>query len=441
VTADSRDGAVRRLEVKSLTRVEGEGRLRVRVADGRIEIAEFSIYEPPRFFEKLVCGREIREVPDIVARICGICPVAYQLTACHALERALGIEVTPPIRMLRRLLGCGEWIQSHALHVHLLHAPDFLGCESGFTLAERRPALVESGMRLKAIGSRLIEVLGGRAVHPINVAVGGFHRPPSTAAARELLPDLEWGLGRCLDLIAEVSRFEFPAFTHEYHCVAVSHPSEYPLNEGRIVSSSGLDVDAGEFPEHVSERQVPWSTALHCVLMPAGRPYLVGPLARLNLCHDRLPPAARAAAEGCGHPLPLTNPFMSIVARCVELAAAFEEAAAIVRSLPADVGPCRIGWSPRAGVGCHATEAPRGLLWHRYEIGADGLVKAAAIVPPTSQNQAQIEADLRDLLPPLLAADDAALTLACERLIRSYDPCISCATHFLRLVVERAGNT
>lgn len=441
MTADSRDGAVRRLEVKSLTRVEGEGRLRVRVADGRIEIAEFSIYEPPRFFEKLVCGREIREVPDIVARICGICPVAYQLTACHALERALGIEVTPPIRMLRRLLGCGEWIQSHALHVHLLHAPDFLGCESGFTLAERRPALVESGMRLKAIGSRLIEVLGGRAVHPINVAVGGFHRPPSTAAARELLPDLEWGLGRCLDLIAEVSRFEFPAFTHEYHCVAVSHPSEYPLNEGRIVSSSGLDVDAGEFPEHVSERQVPWSTALHCVLMPAGRPYLVGPLARLNLCHDRLPPAARAAAEGCGHPLPLTNPFMSIVARCVELAAAFEEAAAIVRSLPADVGPCRIGWSPRAGVGCHATEAPRGLLWHRYEIGADGLVKAAAIVPPTSQNQAEIEGDLRSLLPPLLAADDATLTQACERLIRSYDPCISCATHFLRLVVDRAGNT
>ncbi len=441
MTADSRDGTVRRLDVKSLTRVEGEGRLRVRVADGRIQIAEFSIYEPPRFFEKLVCGREIHEVPDIVARICGICPVAYQLTACHALERALGIEVTPPIRMLRRLLGCGEWIQSHALHVHLLHAPDFLGCESGFTLAEQRPALVESGMRLKAIGSRLIEVLGGRAVHPINVAVGGFHRPPSAAAARALLPDLEWGLGRCLDLITEVSRFEFPAFTHEYHCVAVSHPSEYPLNEGRIVSSSGLDVDAGEFPEHVDERQVPWSTALHCVLMPAARPYLVGPLARLNLCHDRLPPAARAAAEGCSHPLPLMNPFMSIVARCVELAAAFEEAAAIVRSLPADAGPCRIGWSPRAGVGCHATEAPRGLLWHRYEIGADGLVKAAAIVPPTSQNQAQIEADLRSLLPPLLAADDAALTLACERLIRSYDPCISCATHFLRLVVDRLGNT
>ena len=436
-----RGGTIRRLEVKSLTRVEGEGRLRVRVADGRIEIAEFSIYEPPRFFEKLVVGREIREVPDIVARICGICPVAYQLTACHALEQALGIEITPPIRMLRRLLGCGEWIQSHALHVHLLHAPDFFGCESGFTLAEQRPKLVEAGMRLKSIGSRLIEVLGGRAVHPINVAVGGFHRTPSAAAIRELLNDLEWGLGYCLDLVHEVSRFEFPAFTREYECLAVSHPAEYPLNEGRIMSSSGLDIDAGEFPEHVSERQVPWSTALQSVLLPDEQPYLVGPIARLTLCHDRLPPAARTAAEGCGHPLPLMNPFMSIVARCVELAAAFEEAAAIVRRLPPDLGACRVAWTPRAGVGCHATEAPRGLLWHRYEIGADGLVKAAAIVPPTSQNQAQIEADLRDLLLPLLGADDATLTQICERLIRSYDPCISCATHFLRLDVDRMVNT
>jgi coenzyme F420-reducing hydrogenase alpha subunit len=438
---ESPGGSVRRLSVKALTRVEGEGALRVRVADGRIEIAEFSIYEPPRFFEKLVCGREISEVPDIVARICGICPVAYQLTACHALEQALGVGITPPIRMLRRLLGCGEWIQSHALHVHLLHAPDFFGCESGFTLAEQRPKLVEAGMRLKSIGSRLIAGLGGRAVHPINVTVGGFHRSPSAAAVRELLPDLEWGLRHCLDLVNEVSRFEFPVFARGYHCVAVAHPSEYPLNEGRIVSSSGLDIDAGEFLKHISERQVPWSTALQSVFLPDEQTYLVGPLARLNLCHDRLPPAARAAAEGCGHPLPLTNPFMSIVARCVELAAAFEEAAAIVRSLPAALGACRVAWTPRAGVGCHATEAPRGLLWHRYEIGADGLVKTAAIMPPTSQNQAQIEADLRDLLPPLLGADDATLTLACERLIRSYDPCISCATHFLRLVVDRLGDT
>jgi coenzyme F420-reducing hydrogenase alpha subunit len=179
-------GGLRRFSVQALTRVEGEGSLRVRVRDGVVEIAEFSIYEPPRFFEKLLVGREVREVPDIVARICGICPVAYQMSACHALEQALGIETTPAIETLRRLLYCGEWLQSHALHVHLLHAPDFLGYESGFTMAADHRALVEGGLRLKALGNRIMEVLGGRAVHPINVTVGGFHRAPSAAAIRPL---------------------------------------------------------------------------------------------------------------------------------------------------------------------------------------------------------------------------------------------------------------
>jgi coenzyme F420-reducing hydrogenase alpha subunit len=440
-TSDTNDErairGIRRLAVKSLTRVEGEGALRVRVVDGRVEIAEFNIYEPPRFFEKLLVGREIREVPDMVARICGICPVAYQMSGCHALEKALGIRTTPAIERMRRLLYCGEWIQSHALHVHLLHAPDFLGFESGFTMAATHPALVEGGLRLKAVGSRLLETIGGRAVHPINVAVGGFHRAPSTAALQGLLPDLRWGLNRCLELVAETARFEFPDFQSPAECVALRMADEYPMNDGRIVSSGGLDIEPEEFPRHFSERQVPWSTALHAVRLPGETPYVVGPLARLNLCRDQLPPAARRAADDCGLAFPLTNPFTSIVARCLEMVAAFEEAVAIVESLTADLAPCRIAWEPRDGVGAHATEAPRGLLWHRYEIGGDGLVKAATIVPPTSQNQARIEADLRAMLPPLLAGDDAAATTACERLIRSYDPCISCATHFLRVEIDR----
>lgn len=430
-------GPVRRLSVKSLTRVEGEGSLRVRVADGRVDIAEFSIYEPPRFFERLIVGREIREVPDLVARICGICPVAYQLTACHALEKALGIEVTPAIRGIRRLLYCGEWLQSHALHVHLLHAPDFLGVESGFTLAERRPALVEAGMRLKAIGSRIMEVIGGRAVHPINVAVGGFHRAPSAVAIRGLVPDLEWAVGRCLELVAEVSRFKFPDAEQDFECVALRHDAEYPLNDGRVVSSSGLDIDAADYETHFAERQVPWSTALHSLLQPDGRPYLVGPIARLNLCHDRLPPLARRAAAACGLELPIRNSFRSIVARCIEMAAACEDALTIVRATRADISPCRIDSALQVGVGCHATEAPRGLLYHRYEIGEDGLIAGCKIVPPTAQNQACIERDLRALLPQALAADDATATQLCERLIRNYDPCISCATHFLRVRVDR----
>jgi coenzyme F420-reducing hydrogenase alpha subunit len=427
----------RRFNVKSLTRVEGEGSLRVRVVDGAIEIAEFSIYEPPRFFERLVRGREVREVPDIVARICGICPVAYQVTACEALEQALGITLTPGIRLLRRLLYCGEWIQSHALHVHLLHAPDFLGAESGFTLAVTHPDLVNRGLRLKSIGTRIMEVIGGRAVHPVNVTVGGFYRSPAVADIRGLVPDLEWGLAAALEMIAEVSRFDFPGTPHDYDCVSLRPATGYPIDEGRIISTGGLDIDMADYERHFAERQVPWSTALHSLTVPGERPYLVGPLARVNLCHDRLPPLARRAAESCGLDFPLRLSAQSIVARAIEIAAAFEEAVAIAGDAVAEILPCRIDYEPRPGVGCHATEAPRGLLYHRYEIGADGLISHASIVPPTSQNQAQIESDLKAMLPAALALDDAAATHACERLIRDYDPCISCATHFLTLRIER----
>ena len=427
----------RRFNVKSLTRVEGEGSLRVRVVDGAIEIAEFSIYEPPRFFERLVRGREVREVPDIVARICGICPVAYQVTACEALEQALGITLTPGIRLLRRLLYCGEWIQSHALHVHLLHAPDFLGAESGFTLAVTHPDLVNRGLRLKSIGTRIMEVIGGRAVHPVNVTVGGFYRSPAVADIRGLVPDLEWGLAAALEMIAEVSRFDFPGTPHDYDCVSLRPATGYPIDEGRIISTGGLDIDMADYERHFAERQVPWSTALHSLTVPGEQPYLVGPLARVNLCHDRLPPLARRAAESCGLDFPLRLSAQSIVARVIEIAAAFEEAVAIAGDAVAEISPCRIDSEPRPGVGCHATEAPRGLLYHRYEIGDDGLISHASIVPPTSQNQAQIESDLKAMLPAALALDDAAATHACERLIRDYDPCISCATHFLTLDIER----
>jgi len=220
----------RSLSVKSLTRVEGEGALRLRVADGRVEIAEFNIYEPPRFFERLLRGREIREVPDITARICGICPVAYQLTACQALEKSLGIEVGPEIRQLRRMLHWAEWVQSHALHIHLLDAPDFLGCESGFSMPPEHAGFLDRGLRLKSIGSRVMEVIGGRAVHPINVTIGGFYRSPAATLVQELVPVLEWGLAAAFDTLREVADFEFPDLELPYEFLSLREADEYPLN-------------------------------------------------------------------------------------------------------------------------------------------------------------------------------------------------------------------
>jgi coenzyme F420-reducing hydrogenase alpha subunit len=429
--------ANRTFEVKALSRVEGEGALYVKLDGDRVEHVELNIYEPPRFYESFLRGREVREVPDITARICGICPVAYQMSSCHALEKALGITVTPEIRTLRRLLYCGEWIESHSLHIFLLHAPDFLGYESGISMASDHREVVEKGLRMKKIGNMLLEILGGRAIHPINVTVGGFYRAPSRDALKRLLPDLEWGLQASIETLELVSKFEFPDLDVDYECVALKHSDEYPMNEGRIVSTSGLDIPVEDYEQHFQEHQKPQSTALHSVMLPEEKSYLVGPLARLNLCFDQLTPTAKRAAETCGVAWPSRNNFQSIAARAIELIDAYDEAVAIVKNYNAEPAESRVLFDPKPGVGCHATEAPRGLLYHRYRIGDDGLVAEAKIVPPTSQNQGQIENDLRALVPRVVGFEDAVATQKCEHLIRNYDPCISCSTHFLDLRIER----
>lgn len=431
--------ANRIFEVKALSRVEGEGALYVRLADDQVEHVELNIYEPPRFFEGFLRGREVREVPDITARICGICPVAYQMSACHALEKAIGVAVTPEIRTLRRLLYCAEWIESHALHIYLLHAPDFLGYESGISLAVDNQEAVERGLRMKKIGNDLLEILGGRAIHPINVTIGGFYRAPDKRKLKALLPDLEWGLQASIDTLKLVETFDFPDWTETYECVSIQHPDEYPYNHGQIVSSGGLRIGMEDFEKHFQERHMPQSTALHCVMMPEEKNYLVGPLARMNLCYDQLPPLARRHADDGEIDWPSHNNFQSIVARAIELIAAYEEAIAIVKTYDAGPTPSRVECKLRPGRGCHATEAPRGLLYHRYEIGEDHLIAHSKIVPPTAQNQGQIEDDLRTYVPHVTHLDDQAATQRCEHLIRNYDPCISCATHFLTLTLDR-GN-
>jgi coenzyme F420-reducing hydrogenase alpha subunit len=426
----------RNIEVSALSRVEGEGALRVVLEDDRVADVQLAIYEPPRFFEALLRGRPLEDVPDITARICGICPVAYQMTSVHALEQALGISVSPEIRRLRRLLYCGEWIESHGVHIHLLHLPDFFQCSSSIELARQFPAEVNRGLRLKKHGNQLLEVLGGRAVHPINVAVGGFYRIPRRAELTALVDDFKWGLEAAIAAARWFAKFDFPDFERPYEMVSLVHEKEYPMNEGRIVSTAGLSIEASEYEAHFEERQVQHSTALHAVRLPDCSPYHVGPLARVNLNQERLLPNARELAGDVGIAWPCFNPFQSIVARSLEVVHAYEEALDIIADYQ-PFSPARITYQPRTGEGMAATEAPRGLIYHRYKIDDDGRVTFAKIVPPTSQNQGQIEADLRAMLPDVLGDDDQAAALECEKLIRSYDPCISCSTHFLKLEVER----
>jgi len=388
----------RSIKVKALTRVEGEGGLHVRMNGEVVEDVELSIYEPPRFFEAFLNGRPLEDVPDITARICGICPVAYQMSSVHALEAALGVQISPEIRRLRRLLYCGEWIESHALHMHLLHAPDFFDVDSGMDLAAKFPDEVNRGLQLKKHGNSLLEVLGGRAIHPINVAVGGFYRAPKREELQALIPDFEWGLQAAIEATQWVANFDFPDFERDYEMVSLSHSDEYPFNEGRVVTTSGLDIAVDDYEQHFEEYQVPHSTALHSEQKPGRTCYHVGPLARFNLNRDRLMSTALRVADEIGFTAPCNNPFKAIIARGLEVIHAYEEALSILRDYR-PIQPPRIEYGYREGQGSAATEAPRGLIYHRYKVDSDGKVVFSMIVPPTSQNQRQIEDDLRDYLP------------------------------------------
>ncbi|NNC93265.1 MAG: Ni/Fe hydrogenase subunit alpha [Acidimicrobiia bacterium] len=425
----------RTIDVNYLARVEGEGSLYVKLDGDEISELEFGIFEPPRFFEAFLQGRDFTEVPDITSRICGICPIGYQTSSINAMEDVCDVTVTPEINALRRLIYCGEWIESHVLHLFLLHAPDFLGYESAIHMAKDYPEEVQMGLRMKKIGNSVVQVVGGREIHPINMKMGGFYRAPTRRELRALVPELEWGLDAALRTVNLVSGFTFPELERDYLFVAMRHDDEYPMAKGRIVSSAGLNITAHEYEAHFSENHVERSNALHS-LTSDGEAYHVGPMARFNLNLDLLTPQAAAAATRANLVPPITNPFKSIIVRAVEIVLAYEESLRIIAEYdPPD--PPAVEVIPRAGMGFGVSEAPRGLLFHRYRIDDAGLIEEAKIVPPTSQNQPTIEADLHDLITANLALSDEDLTWQCEQAIRNYDPCISCATHFLDLRLDR----
>ena len=426
----------RTIHLDAMARVEGECGLRLEVRDGCLQDVHLDIYEPPRLFEAFLRGRSLHELPDITARICGICPVAYQLTSVQAIESALQIEPTLEIKALRRLLYCAEWIQSHALHIYLLQAPDYFGMESATSLAELQPELVRQGLELKKVGNELMRLMGGRSVHPISVCVGGFWKVPHGSAVREIRPRLEWALQASVETARFVSSLSLPDFATNSECVALSSPVEYAIDGGQIVSSAGLNIAVPEFELAFLEEHVAHSTALHSVRSDRGSSYLVGPISRLNLNLKQLTPNARQVAIESGISWPCYNPYAGIVARAVELVQACEECIQIIDSYR-EPDPPHIDYTIRAAEGCAATEAPRGLLYHRYRIDGSGLVQSARIVSPTGQNCRRIEDDLRLLIPGILDRTDAEIVDACEKLVRSYDPCISCSTHAVRCQITR----
>jgi len=425
----------RTIDVDYLARVEGEGAIHVKVKGNKVTDVKLKIFEPPRFFEAFLRGRNFTEAPDITARICGICPIAYQMSAVHAMEDALGVKVDGQLRALRRLIYCGEWIESHALHVYMLHAPDFLGYQDAIQMAKDYPKEVQRALELKKIGNELVTLLGGREIHPINVRVGGFYKVPTKRQLAPLVERLKWARDAAVETTRLVGTFRFPKFERDYEFVALRHPNEYPFNEGRLVSNKGLDIPIRDYENRFFEEHMPYSSTLHSVQKDRG-PYFVGPLARYNLNFDRLSPLAQEAARSAGLAPECRNPFKSIIVRSVETVYACDEALRIIDEYEMPEKPA-VEVKPRASRGCGCTEAPRGILYHRYRIDESGVILDAKIVPPTAQNQRIIESDLREFVSKNLKLTQEKLTWQCEQAVRNYDPCISCSTHSLKLIVER----
>jgi sulfhydrogenase subunit alpha len=426
--------STRTLKVDFLARVEGEGGLFVKLRGDTVLDVRLNIFEPPRFFEAFLRGRSFSEAPDITARICGICPVAYQMSAVHAMEDAFGVKVDGQLRSLRRLIYCGEWIESHTLHVYMLHAPDFLGYPDAIQMAKDQPDVVQRGLRLKKAGNAIMRVLGGREIHPVNVRVGGFYKTPEKRDFTSLVEELKWARDAARDTVLWVAGLPFPDFEQDYVFVALRHPDEYPFNQGRLVSNQGLDISVNAYDDHFVEEHVPHSNALHSTWKGHGA-YLAGPLARYNLNFDRLSPLTQETARDAGFGSVCRNPFRSIVVRSLEILYACDEALRIIDQYEKPERPF-VEVEAHASTGYACTEAPRGILYHRYRLGEKGVILDAKIVPPTSQNQKVIEQDVRHFVTKFLNLPKETLVGQCEQAIRNYDPCISCATHFLKLQIE-----
>jgi coenzyme F420-reducing hydrogenase alpha subunit len=357
------------------------------------------------------------------------------MSACHAMEQICGVTVGGKLRELRRLLYCGEWIESHALHAFMLHAPDFLGYQDAVQMAKDHPDLVKSALRIKKAGNGIMALLGGREIHPINVRVGGFYKVPRKRDLLALRDELCWALDFMPGVVDVVRGFKYPDFEQDYEFVCISHPDEYPLNEGRLKSSKGIDVPISEYDRVLEEHHVEHSTSLHTRVAGGGLAHM-GPLARYALNYPLLHPAAKEAAQRAGLGEVCRNPFQSILVRMVEIVYALEEAIRLIDIYEEPDAPA-VDVQPRAGTGWGATEAPRGTCYHRYTIDDAGIITDCKIVAPTSVNQGIIEDDVRVFASTRTELSDDDLRWQCEQAIRNYDPCISCSCHFLKLEVDR----
>jgi len=421
------------LNVHHVTRIEGHGNIRLKASDGTIEKVEWQVPEAPRFFEAMVRGKHFEDIQTIVSRICGICSISHSLTAVKAVENALGVEVSEQTDKIRSLLHYSEQLQSHTLHVGYLVAPDLLGQKSVVPLVASHPDVVKTIIRCHRVANKWSELLAGRITHPVTLKIGGFSQLPTEKQLLELKKVLEDSVAD-LKTIAEVVLSladKLPDFTRETEYIAQSKPGTYPFYHGDIGSTDAdEDVPVEEFESVVNEYISPQSTAKWTKWHRDA--FAVGALARFNLNADWLQPMAKATAEMFGLEKGCCNPFMNNVAQVVECVEVVEGGLKHIEEILSDgIKPEKPDVKPQAGQGAGCTEAPRGILFHRYAFDDDGICTSANICIPTNQNHGNIQKDFEAFAPQILDKDPDEIRLLLEMLVRSYDPCISCSTHYL----------
>jgi coenzyme F420-reducing hydrogenase alpha subunit len=416
------------IKIDYIARVEGQGAINLEVKkNGKIENLQFKIFEPPRFFESFLIGRRYDELMELTSRICGICPVAHQITTLRAVENAMNIQVSDQTKKLRKLVAISAHIQSNVLSMYFLSLPDLMGYESLIAMTKEHIDIVKMGLNLKKLGNDITQIIGGRSVHPVTMIVGGFTSIPNKNKFEAIYKRLEDAKKDAFKTFELFSNLKIPEFSRKCEHIAITNPKQYAINEGRFKSTEGLNIDEINYRNHIYEKQKPYSTALHSYIKKRDS-FMVGPLPRVNLNWKQMSDDARNAVNANGIKFPNFNPFVSHLARSIELIHDIDECIDIIRGFSyKEEKPSSI--ICKSGFGAAITEAPRGSLYHSYIFDNNGIVKKADIVPPTAHNAYNIERDMTNFVQTIVDSPLDEISLKCEMLVRAYDPCISCSSH------------
>lgn len=419
-----------KIKINHLAKMEGHASFVADILDGNVKEAMIKTEEGARLIEGVLRGRYYSEAPIITARICGICPVVHVLAAIKALESAFGVKPKVQTIALRKVMELAQIVHSHTLHLFFLSLPDFLGYRDDIKMAGKYPKEAQKAMEIREWALKVLEIIAGRAIHPLAAQVGGFKKWPSQEGIQKLLQNSDKVLKKSLDLAELFKKLKYPDLNNKTEYLALGSPKEYAIYDGDIVSSKGAKVSANRFMHKIEEIEKPYQLVKRNKWQ--GKPFMVGAIARLNLHHQQLNPRAKKFLKTTGLKLPTDNPFHNVLAQAVEVVHCLEEIIQILRqskiSYRSDKA-VNVRFKARAGKGVGAVEAPRGTLYHYYEIGRNGYIKDCNIITPTAQFLTNLEADLAAYLPKTLKISDSRRRQEIKKLIRAYDPCISCATH------------